>query len=158
MGVLSKIFSGGATELVKTVGGVIDNLTTSKEEKELAKLELQKEINRNIEALQIASLKEIELQNAEMNSARNREILIATSEKAPLLNKIQTPILALFITAGFFGLLAYMLKHDVPASNKDILNVMLGSLGTAWITVVGYFFGSSQGSRNKEETIKKLMK
>ena len=30
---LDKIFSGGATELVKSVGGVIDNLHTSKEEK-----------------------------------------------------------------------------------------------------------------------------
>ena len=30
---LGKIFSGGAAELVKGVGGVIDNLTTSKEEK-----------------------------------------------------------------------------------------------------------------------------
>ena len=30
---LSKIFSGGAAELVKGVGGVIDNLHTSKEEK-----------------------------------------------------------------------------------------------------------------------------
>ena len=33
MNVLSKIFSSGATELVKGVGGVLDNLTTSKEEK-----------------------------------------------------------------------------------------------------------------------------
>ena len=33
MNVLSKIFSTGATELVKGVGGVLDNLTTSKEEK-----------------------------------------------------------------------------------------------------------------------------
>ena len=33
MNVLSKIFSSGASELVKSVGGVLDNLTTSKEEK-----------------------------------------------------------------------------------------------------------------------------
>ena len=33
MNVLSKIFSSGAAELVKGVGGVLDNLTTSKEEK-----------------------------------------------------------------------------------------------------------------------------
>ena len=34
---LGKIFSGGANELVKSVGGVIDNLHTSKEEKLEAK-------------------------------------------------------------------------------------------------------------------------
>ena len=33
MNILNKIFSSGATELVKGVGGVLDNLTTSKEEK-----------------------------------------------------------------------------------------------------------------------------
>jgi hypothetical protein len=33
MSILTKIFSGSATDLVKGVGGVIDNLHTSKEEK-----------------------------------------------------------------------------------------------------------------------------
>ena len=33
MNFLANIFSAGATELVKGVGGVLDNLTTSKEEK-----------------------------------------------------------------------------------------------------------------------------
>jgi len=33
MGFISKIFSGGAADLVKGVGGVIDSLHTSKEEK-----------------------------------------------------------------------------------------------------------------------------
>ena len=33
MSILTQIFSSGAGELVKNVGGVLDNLTTSKEEK-----------------------------------------------------------------------------------------------------------------------------
>jgi len=33
MSILTNLFSGGAAELVKGVGGVIDNLHTSKEEK-----------------------------------------------------------------------------------------------------------------------------
>ena len=33
MSVLTSIFSSGAGELIKSVGGVVDNLTTSKEEK-----------------------------------------------------------------------------------------------------------------------------
>ena len=40
MNILGKIFSSGATDLVKGVGGVIDNLHTSKEEK----LEAEKKI------------------------------------------------------------------------------------------------------------------
>jgi len=41
MSILGKIFSGGATELVKGVGGVIDNLHTSKEEKLEAELKIK---------------------------------------------------------------------------------------------------------------------
>ena len=40
MSILTKIFSSGAGELVKNVGGVLDNLTTTKEEK----LEAEKKI------------------------------------------------------------------------------------------------------------------
>ena len=38
---LSKIFSAGATELVKNVGGVLDNLTTTKEEKLAAEAKIK---------------------------------------------------------------------------------------------------------------------
>ena len=37
---INKLFSAGAGELVKSVGGILDNLTTSKEEK----LEAQRKI------------------------------------------------------------------------------------------------------------------
>jgi len=45
MGVLGKIFSSGAGELVKNVGGVLDNLTTSTEEKLKIKTEIKKIIS-----------------------------------------------------------------------------------------------------------------
>jgi hypothetical protein len=38
---LGKLLSGGATELIKSVGGVIDNLHTSKEEKLAAELKIK---------------------------------------------------------------------------------------------------------------------
>ena len=48
MSILTKIFSSGATELIKGVGGVIDNLHTSKEEK-LAAEQKVKELISNYE-------------------------------------------------------------------------------------------------------------
>jgi len=41
MSILTKLFSGGAADLVKGVGGVIDNLHTSKEEKLEAERKIQ---------------------------------------------------------------------------------------------------------------------
>ena len=41
MGIMGKLLSSGATELIKGVGGVLDNLTTSKEEKLAAELKIK---------------------------------------------------------------------------------------------------------------------
>lgn len=116
-------------------------------------LELTNTLTASIEQ---ETTKRLQSQLEENKSARDREIQIATSDKAPILNKIITPILGLFVTCGFFSLLGYMLKYEVPIGNKDILNVMLGSLGTAWIMIVGYYFGSSLGSAQKSEQLEKL--
>jgi hypothetical protein len=66
--------------------------------------------------------------------------------------------LGMTITLGFFSVLVYMMMHHIPQEDRDTLNIMLGSLGTAWIAVVSYYFGSSAGSRAKDTTIDKLSK
>jgi hypothetical protein len=79
------------------------------------------------------------------DSARNREI--QTRDWFP-------SILGTAITIGFFGLIALLIFHDISSSsNKDLINIMVGSLGTAWISVVTYYFGSSAGSDAKNRVI-----
>lgn len=83
------------------------------------------------------------------DSARQREMTVRDKMPATL---------AIGVTAGFFGVLAFMLTQEVPAGSKDVLNIMLGSLGTAWIQVMSYYFGSSSGSDKKTAIIKGLAK
>jgi hypothetical protein len=79
--------------------------------------------------------------NSERANARAREISV----------KDVTPsILAYVLTLGFFGLLALMVFHDVPAANDAAVNILLGALGTGWIQSMAYYFGSSAGSRTKD--------
>ena len=93
--------------------------------------------------LDINSVEEMEkLAIQDRSSAREREMAV----------KDWTPrILAYGVTIGFFGLLSFLLRHDLPAGSKDVLNIMLGSLGTAWISIVTYYFGSSAGSDKKTD-------
>lgn len=120
-----------------------------------AKAEAQAKL---MEMAQKGQLAEIEFLAKEMDSARNREVQIAMSEYAPLLNKIVTPILALGTVSLTFLLYAVIIFVDVDEQSKDILIYVLGALTSAVTMVLGYYFGSSMGSKEKDEKIKELVK
>jgi len=62
-------------------------------------------------------------------------------------------MLALLVTFGFFFCLYYLLTQDIPPNNKEVLYTILGSLGTVWVMQMNYFFGSTQGSKEKDKQI-----
>ncbi|WP_168789398.1 hypothetical protein [Paraburkholderia aromaticivorans] len=71
-------------------------------------------------------------------------------------NKDWVPkVLAMAVTAGFFGILLLMAFQPLPGANKDLVNVIVGALGTAWISIIGYYFGTSVGSMRKTELLAK---
>ncbi len=148
---LASIFGKGVQEAVSSIGNIADKFITTKAEKEEFQAKVQ-------ETLQNAAQKELDAYLADTQSARNREIQVNASESASWLSKNTLGILALFVTLGFFGLMGYMLKFDVPAANKDILNIMLGSLGSAWIGIISYYFGSSAGAQRNGEAIRQIAK
>lgn len=86
--------------------------------------------------------------NQDRDSARNREIKL----------KDATPkVLAAAVTFGYFGVLFWMLRYGLPTTGgSEAMLVMLGTLGTAWGAIVAYYFGSSAGSRDKNDTISKM--
>ena len=88
--------------------------------------------------------------NEDRAGARDREI--KTKDWTP-------KALAGLITFGYFGVLFFMLLNGLPTTGgSEAMLVMLGTLGTAWGGVVAYYFGSSAGSRDKNDTISKMMK
>lgn len=84
------------------------------------------------------------------NSARLREV------NAKDTRNVFT--LAVLVTGGFFGTLGYMLVEPVPPGSERVVDVMLGALGTAWVAVVSYYFGSSSGSNRKHDLIDRLVR
>ena len=129
--ILAKIFSSGATELVKGVGGVIDNLHTSKEEK----LEAEQKIKELIASYEVQMEKEISSRwQADMASdswlSKNVRPLV-------LIFLVVSTVLLIFIDAG-------VINFVVEAKWTDLLQLVL-------ITVIGAYFGG----RSLEKTKKK---
>lgn len=153
---LASIFGKGVEGAITSIGDIADKFITTKEEKEQFKLEAQKVAASIIEKESISAQAQLDAVLKDVQDARNREIQINTSDSASWLSKNTLGILALGVTLGFFGMLTWMLNYDVPAGNKDILNIMLGSLGSAWIGITSYFFGSSAGAQRNGEAIRKI--
>jgi hypothetical protein len=131
MSILGTIFSGGAKDLVEGVGGVIDNLHTSKEEK----LEAERKIKELVSNYEVEMEKQITNRwNADMNSdswlSKNVRPLV-------LIFLVVCTVLMIFIDAG-------TIAFEVEAKWTDLLQLVL-------ITVIGAYFGG----RSLEKTKKK---
>lgn len=161
---IKSLVSGGLKGLLDGAGTIIskfkaDPTKVAEFEKEMEELRINSELEANRIGLEAERIKNAEIESflKDTQDARASNVAIQQSDKASWLSKNSMYILAIVITIGFFGLLTYMLKYNVPKENKDILNIMLGSLGTAWITIVNFFFGSSMSSRANGETIRKMV-
>lgn len=87
-----------------------------------------------------------ELEFKDDDSARQMQIAVKSNIPATL---------AIFVTCGFFGILG-LLIFDAGLKPSEPLLVMLGSLGTAWTMIIGFYFGSSHGSQAKDAVLASL--
>jgi lysozyme family protein len=71
------------------------------------------------------------------------------------------PVVSIIVTGGFFVFLALLVLGGARLTVENptvanIVNIAVGALATAFATVVNFWLGSSQGSRNKDETVAQL--
>ena len=131
MSILTSIFSSGATELVKGVGDVIDDLHTSKEEKLAAELKVK----------QLISDYEVEMEKTITDRWKSDMAsdswLSKNVRPLVLVFLVVSTVLMIFIDAG-------AISFNVEAKWTDLLQLVL-------ITVIGAYFGG----RSLEKTKKK---
>ena len=130
MGFLQDLFSGGANTLVESVGKVLDNVVTTKEEKMQLENEIRKsELQFQVDMKKLSNDEQQMILN-DVSSARQREVQIQTSENATKIAKNIAPYLALgttTITLGLFYVLIFS-GQDLPPDKKDIILYILGVL------------------------------
>ena len=103
-------------------------------------------------------LKKLELENDDRDSARKAHMAIATSPDAHWLEKLTMPILALGTVSLAFLLIGILLFINIPDSQENIIIFALGFITSAATQVLSFYFGSSQGSKDKTEITKALKK
>lgn len=108
----------------------------------LAQLNAQQETKRLDTLVQLEQVAQQDRQ-----AARQRQIQMHDSTNSGL---------AYSVTAGFFVvLLALLATKWIPALRSGdqafdaVLQTLLGVLGTAWVSIITYYFGSSIGSKEK---------
>ena len=130
MSILGKMFSGGAADLINSVGDVVDNLHTSKEEK----LAAQHKVKKLVANYEVEMEKNItDRWKADMNSdswlSKNVRPMI-------LIFLVVSTVLMIFIDAG-------TIQFTVEQKWTDLLQLVL-------ITVIGAYFGGRSFEKSKK--------
>ena len=130
MSILASIFSGGATELVKGVGGVIDDLHTSEEEK-LEAAQKVKELVSNYEVEMEKTITDRWKSDMASDSWMSKNV-----RPMVLIFLVVATVLMIFIDAG-------TINFVVEPKWTDLLQLVL-------ITVIGAYFGGRSLEKTKK--------
>lgn len=155
---LFDFLSGGASNLVNSVGNVLDKVVTTKGEKmqldnEIKKAEMQFQVD-----MAKLSVEEKKMVYDDIASARNMTTAIETSDKAPMLVKLISPLLAIGTTLLTFALFFILLFYSqaLGEGKKDIILYILGVLSAIVTQIFSFYFGSSQGSNDKNKMLENI--
>jgi len=129
MSILASIFSGGAKDLVEGVGGVIDDLHTSEEEK----LEAAQKVKELVSNYEVEMEKQIT--DRWKSDMASDSWLSKNVRPMVLIFLVVSTVLMIFIDAG-------AISFDVEPKWTDLLQLVL-------ITVIGAYFGGRSLEKTK---------
>ena len=131
MGILKKIFSSAAGDLVNSVGGVIDNLVTTDDERLAAKAKLKKIV------LEHEAKMEQNITDRWTSDMNSDSWLSKNVRPLVLVFLVVCTVLMIFIDAGTIG-------FEVEDKWTDLLQLVL-------ITVIGAYFGGRSLEKVKKK-------
>jgi hypothetical protein len=108
-------------------------------------------------------LKELDFEYAKLeqqdrDSARKAYAEVATSQYATKLDKMVVPILALGTVALAFLFIGILIFIDVATDQQQMIIFALGFITSSAGQVLSFYFGSSQGSKDKTKELEGIMR
>ena len=155
MSLLSSFIDKGKDEAVKFIKDKTGIDLSQK--KELTPQEVQKLKEFEIKNKELI-LQKLQMYLADKQDARNRDIVLSTNEKTPLIKKIYPEILATIVVIATFVMFYLSVSVNLEAPKKEVVMLLLGTLNTALGMVLSFYFGSSMGSKNKDEVLARMKK
>jgi hypothetical protein len=141
---ITDLIGGGAAKIIDSVGETAKKFITTDADRLAFDLELQKA------ALDVQRL-EFEAEKARLGDVDSARKMYAT-------DSLVQKILALLFTVAFFGfmvfLLVWMQGSTLTNSQENLIYAMFGAVSGIMVTIVGFYFGSSKGSQDKNDFAK----
>ena len=140
------------TEGIKKVTGID---LTKKKELTTEEILAIKEAEAQIRNLDFEKLK-LEFQNTDSARVMNSNIQTSANSSTLAKNAAYYIDFAIISATIFVGILLF--AKSIPDANKELAYMMFGSLMTLSGTIINFHRGSTQGSRNKDDSISYLTK
>jgi hypothetical protein len=106
-----------------------------------------------VQELQINA--KVQLQQLAVTAEANRllDVQSARARQSANPNDKTPQYLAWGVSAGFFATLGLVMFAHLEGAAQNLLLVMTGTLQTAWVAIISYYFGSSKDSAGKTQMI-----
>jgi hypothetical protein len=138
---ISDLIGGGAAKIIDSVGSAAKQFITTDADRAAFELELQKA------ALDVRKL--------EFEAETQRLVDVDSARKLYATDSLVQKVLALLFTVAFFGfmvfLLVWMQESTLSNTQENLIYAMFGAVSGIMVTIVGFYFGSSKGSQDKND-------
>ena len=152
MSFISDLFSGsvsgGIKGVVDSISGAVGQFVTTDKER----LQLEQEMRKAERQYQLDDKK---ASLADIGSARQMQSEVQVSANASRLGKNTASYLALGTVLLTFALFFILAFTDPAQGRKEIILYILGVLSGITAQIFSFYFGSSQGSKDKQAVIDK---
>lgn len=94
----------------------------------------------------------LEMRQAELEELRIRTLDVQNARKLMAVSKGAVWI-SILVVSGFFIAVILAMTQTIPAGSENLAYLLIGTLASAFSSVIGYWIGSSQGSQEKNQLL-----